>query len=64
MKYIFLHYCTLLWGLQHKKDMDLLDLIQRKAKKIIRRGWSTSAVMTDSGLGVVKPGGEKALGKP
>jgi len=31
-----LEYCILLWSPQHKKDMDLLEHIQRKATKIIR----------------------------
>ncbi|KAK4812759.1 hypothetical protein QYF61_020379 [Mycteria americana] len=28
--------CTWLWGSQHKKDMDLLERVQRRATKIIR----------------------------
>ncbi|KAK4822673.1 hypothetical protein QYF61_019040 [Mycteria americana] len=31
-----LEYCIRLWGPQHKKDMDLLERVQRKATKMIR----------------------------
>ena len=31
-----LEYCVHLWGLQHKKGMDLLDRVQRRAMKMIR----------------------------
>lgn len=30
-----LEYCIQLWGLQHKKGMDLLEQVQRRAMKII-----------------------------
>ncbi|GAB0182652.1 hypothetical protein GRJ2_000730500 [Grus japonensis] len=29
-------YCVQLWGLQHKKDMELLERVQRRAMKVIR----------------------------
>ena len=38
-----LQYCVQLWGPQHKKDMDLLKWVQRRA---MTRGWSTSPVRT------------------
>ncbi|KFQ55649.1 hypothetical protein N334_04734, partial [Pelecanus crispus] len=31
-----LEYCIQLWGLQHKKDMDLLERVHKRATKMIR----------------------------
>jgi len=33
---LHLEYCVQAWGLQHKKDTELLDRVQRRAAKMIR----------------------------
>jgi len=38
--------CVQLWSPQHKKDMDVLERVQRRATKI-SEGWSTSPTTTD-----------------
>jgi len=40
-----LESCIELWSLQHRKDMELLGQVQRRAMKIVR-GWNTSPVRT------------------
>jgi len=34
---LYLEYCNWIWGPQQKKDEELLDRVQRRATKIIRR---------------------------
>ncbi|GAB0187561.1 cAMP-dependent protein kinase inhibitor alpha [Grus japonensis] len=41
-----LEYCIKLWGPQYKKDMELLERVQRRATQMIREGWSTFPVKT------------------
>ena len=38
-----LEYCVQAWGLQHKKDAELFEQVQRRTTKMIR-GWSTSPI--------------------
>jgi len=40
-----LGYCIQAWGPQYKKDMELLEQVQRTATKIIRAGPSISLMM-------------------
>ncbi|PKU32310.1 hypothetical protein llap_17386 [Limosa lapponica baueri] len=40
-----LEYCVQLWSPQHRKDMDLLERVQRRATKM-SEGWSTSPTKT------------------
>jgi len=49
-----LESCIQLWGPQHRKDMDVLERVQRRAVKMIRG--------QAEGVGAVQPGEEKALG--
>ncbi|GAB0188593.1 hypothetical protein GRJ2_001324600 [Grus japonensis] len=42
---LHLEYCVQLWGPQYKKDMKLLEQVQRRPQKQ-SEGWSTSPVMT------------------
>ena len=32
----YLEYCIQFWSLQHKKNMELLEQVQRRATKVIR----------------------------
>jgi len=58
-----LESCIQLWSPQHRKDMDLLEGVQRRAIKTIT-GWNTSPMRKAVGIGVVQLGEEKTLGRP
>lgn len=39
-------YCSQVWGPQCRKNVELLERVQRRATKMIREGWSTSTTET------------------
>lgn len=58
LKKSHLQFCVKLWGLQHKKEVDLLEQIQRRPQGQ-SRGLSTSPTKAER-TGVFQPGEEKA----
>ncbi|GAB0203623.1 hypothetical protein GRJ2_002827900 [Grus japonensis] len=50
-----LEYCIQLWGPQYRRDMELLERVQRRATKMLRHAET---------VGVVQPGEEKAPERP
>jgi len=56
-----LEYCIQIWSPQYRRDMDLLERIQRKATKMTHGMEHLSYEDKLRELGVVQPGEEKAV---
>jgi len=53
-----------LWSPQHRKDMELLERVQRRTTKMIRGLEHVSYEEQAERVGAVQPGGEKTAGRP
>ena len=58
-----LEYCMQLWGPQYKRDIELLERVQRRATKTVRGLEHLSYEDRLREFGVVQPGKEKAPGR-
>ncbi|KAJ7411738.1 hypothetical protein WISP_101372 [Willisornis vidua] len=59
-----LEYCIQVWDPQHNKDMSLLEQIQEKATKTIKRDETPLLWRRAERIGIVQPIKEKALRTP
>jgi len=55
--------CVQLWSPQHRKDVELLEQVQRRATKMISEGCPLLRGQAER-VGAVQPGEEKAVGRP
>jgi len=62
--YSTLQSCIRLWSPQHRKDMDLLEQVQRRATKMIRGLEHLCCEERLERVRAVQPGEEKAPGRP
>ena len=54
---LHLEYCVQFWAPHYKEDMETLELIQRKATRLVRR-------LKNKSYGIVYSGEEEAWGRP
>jgi len=54
-----LEYCVQIWGHQHRKDAELLEMDQRRAMKMIRGAGAPLLRRQAEGSGLVRSGEER-----
>jgi len=59
-----LEYCTHVWSPQYRRDIDMLECIQRRATKMMQRMEHLPYQGQAEIAGVVQPGEGKTLGRP
>ena len=60
----YLEYFVQLWSPQYKKDMDLLEQVQRRTMKMIRGLERLFSEERLGRVGIVQPGEGRAVGRP
>jgi len=48
-----LEYCIQVWGFQHKKDVELLEMVQRTTMKMVQRAGAFLQQRQSEGVGLV-----------